>query len=379
MSITAPRYQWIATSAELDAACHEVASAEVIALDTEFFRERTFYPLPALIQFASRDVAYLVDPVAVACTKAFRELLENSAIKLLHACSEDLDVFQRWAGTLPTPLVDTQVAQAFLSTAPGVGYQKLVEIWTYEVLPKEETRSDWLKRPLSDGQCRYAALDVLYLLKIWACQAPALDALGRLQWVFDESRSLVEAARLHHADQWFLRQRQLWRLSPLQIEAYRQLTIWRETEIRKRDLPRNWLVGDQVLLAIATQMPTNRYQLAAVDGVKPSLVNKEGDSLLAMIESARHCPVDALPLTQPDPSKPPFKPLANAAKKEVAKVADALGVAPEVVLRRRQLDRLVLQALAGAPLDLPAGWRGDYLAGPLERALKDTNSDNTSS
>ena len=111
-SSTSALYQWIDSAEALDAACEQVSGASVIALDTEFFRENTFFPIPALIQFASHEVAYLVDPLSTPCTNAFKALLQNSAVKLLHACSEDLEVFQRWAGVLPTPLVDTQVAQA---------------------------------------------------------------------------------------------------------------------------------------------------------------------------------------------------------------------------------------------------------------------------
>ena len=373
MSSLTPSFQWLDTPDALDAACEQVADAAVIALDTEFFRENTFFPVPALVQFTAGDEAYLVDPVAVPCTDKFRALLQNSAIKLLHACSEDLEVFQHWAGVLPEPLIDTQIVQGFLSETPGMGYQKLVEFWVGETLPKEETRSNWLMRPLTPAQCHYAALDVIYLLKVWTLQAEQLAMLGRREWVDAECASLIELAgrSVDNDQQWYTRQRQLWRLTPHQVEAYRLMTTWREGETRHRNLPRNWLISDKLLFAIAEKMPSNRYELAEVEGVKPMLIKKEGDALLAMVKQAQHCDESALPKRCPDPMHPTFKSRFKALKKAVAAKASDLGVAPEMLMRRRDIETLVKQDLAGEPFTLPGGWRGDYLNAALVQALEE--------
>ena len=374
-SLTTPLYQWIDTAEALDNACAQVADEPVVALDTEFFRENTFFPVPALLQFTAGEQAYLVDPLTTPCTNAFRQLLQNGAIKLLHACSEDLEVFQHWAGVLPTPLVDTQVAQAFLGENPGMGYQKLVELWMGETLPKEETRSNWLVRPLTSSQCEYAALDVIYLLKVWQLQSEKLEQLGRRPWLEEECATLIEqAGRSVESDgQWFTRHRQLWRLSPRQLEAYRQMTIWREGETRRRDLPRNWLVSDKLLFAIAEAMPKNRYELAEVEGVKPMLVKKEGDALLALVKQAHHCDENDLPATWPDPMQPAFKRRFKAVKKVVTDKAVALGVAPELLLRRRDIEAMVMQQLAGESLTPLKGWRDDCLSEGLRQAIKEAS------
>ena len=368
-------YQWIDNAEALDAACEAVAGASVIALDTEFFRENTFFPVPALIQFASDDVAYLVDPLCTPCTASFKALLQNDAVKLLHACSEDLEVFQHWAGVLPTPLVDTQVAQAFLGENPGMGYQKLVEHWVGETLPKEETRSNWLERPLTPSQCEYAALDVIYLLQVWQLQSEKLDGLGRREWLDSECTHLIEqAGRSEENDgQWYTRQRQLWRLSPRQLEAYRLMTIWREGETRRRDLPRNWLVSDKLLFAIAEKMPKNRYELAEIDGVKPSLVKKEGDALLALVKQALHCPDNALPIPWPDPMQPAFKRRFKIIKGVVTETASELNIAPEMLLRRRDIEALVMQRLAHQPLTELSGWRARCLTQAIHQALEESS------
>lgn len=373
--IDSPSYQWIDTPEALDDACAQLADADVIALDTEFFREKTFYPVTALVQFAVNGVTYLVDPLAVDCTPACQALLQNAALKLIHACSEDLEVFQCWAGVLPTPLMDTQVAQGFLSETPGMGYQKLVAYWLDEDLPKEETRSNWLNRPLTPSQCDYAALDVICLLEVWQKQADALEKNGRMAWARAQCQTLIEqAGRSAEQDaQWFTRQRQLWRLTPRQIEAYRLMTTWREGETRQRNLPRNWLVSDKVLFATAAAMPKNRFELAAVEDIKPSFIKKDGDTLLAQVKAARECEAEALPHAWPDPARPPFKPLFKTLKKAVSERGEALGMAPEMLLRRRDIEAIAMQVLAGDTPVLPDGWRGECLNDALTQALKETS------
>lgn len=368
-----PDIRWIDTPEALDAACDEVAGAEVIALDTEFFRENTFFPVPALIQFSAGGPAWLIDPQEVSCTAAFRDLLRQGPLKLLHAASEDLEVFAHWAGVPPAPLVDTQVAQGLLGETPSMGYQKLVNHWIGETLPKDETRSDWLKRPLSETQKQYAALDVVYLVQVWERQREALERLGRMAWLEAEGAELVAQATRNEASdgQWYLRQRQLWRLAPRHIEAYRRLTTWREGEARARNLPRGWLVHDRVLYAIAEVLPENRFELARIEGVKPSLVKRDGDTLLALVAEARHLDEAELPPALPSPMAPEFKRAIKALKKVVNAEAEAQGLAPEVLLRRRDLEALVTAHLEGEPLPLPGGWRGERLNTGLSKALEE--------
>src|SRR5690554_1631772 len=178
-----PDIHWIDSTEALDAACVALSNAETLALDTEFFRESTFYPVPALLQLTAGDAVYLIDPQALEPTESLRALLSGGPLKLLHASSEDLEVLDVWAGVAVAPVVDTQVAQGLLGEDPAIGYQRLVEHWTGVLLPKEETRSAWLERPLSEAQCLYAALDVVYLLEVWKRQRERLAELKRLAWL----------------------------------------------------------------------------------------------------------------------------------------------------------------------------------------------------
>ncbi|GHB12222.1 ribonuclease D [Modicisalibacter luteus] len=367
-----PEIQWVDTPDTLSHACDELAKASYLAMDTEFIRESSFHPIPALIQLTGGGKVYLIDPQALEASDAVRHLLgQEGPVKLLHACSEDLEVLSKWSGVIVQPIIDTQLAQGMLGETPSMGYQRLVEHWTGDVLPKDETRSDWLERPLSEAQCRYAALDVVYLLPIWQLQRQALETKGRLAWLQADCDELVSQAQrsAENDGEWYRRHRQLWRLDPRSIAAYQRLTAWREGEVRHRDMPRNWLVSDKVLFSIAEALPANRYELSQVEGVKPSLIKREGDALLAILRDVIHLEPEQLPAALPSPMSGAFKRRLKALKGCVSEAAERLGVAPELLARRRDLEALVVADLEQLPLPLPDGWRGDLLVEPFEKAL----------
>lgn len=360
---------WVDTPEGLQAAHDALITADVVALDTEFFRESSFFPVPALLQLTAGDVVYLIDPQAVAVSEAFQQLLSGGPLKLIHACSEDLDVLSLWAGVTLAPLVDTQVAESFLGTDAAMGYRRLVAQRCNVDLPKEETRSNWLDRPLTPAQLDYAALDVVFLPAIWEQQRQALIQLGREDWLAEECAALSLGRDEAAHEQWYTRHRQLWRLTPRQIEAYRELTLWREAEVRRRDVPRGWLVKDNLLFAIAEAMPQNRYELAAIDGMTPGLIKREGDALLALVKTAHHRDESDLGEPLPVPTTSAFKRRLKALKQVVQARAEALGVAPERLANRAEMEALVSAHLTQAPLPLPNGWRGEQLSAPWQQAL----------
>lgn len=173
MFVTAPEIQWIRDDASLAQQCREWRTQPYLALDTEFMRVDTFYPAAGLVQVGDGRQEWLIDPLLIQDWSPFAELLEDErVVKVLHACSEDLEVFLRLTGSLPVPLFDTQLAAAYLGMAHSMGYSKLVKEVLDIDLPKDETRSDWLQRPLTEMQMRYAADDVQHLAQVYL----ALDA-----------------------------------------------------------------------------------------------------------------------------------------------------------------------------------------------------------
>jgi ribonuclease D len=361
--------RWVDTPEGLQAAHDALITADIVALDTEFFRESSFFPVPALLQLTAGDVVYLIDPQAVAVSEAFQQLLSGGPLKLIHACSEDLDVLALWAGVTLAPMVDTQVAESFLGTDAAMGYRRLVAQRCDVDLPKEETRSNWLDRPLTPAQLDYAALDVVFLPAIWEQQRQALIQLGREDWLAEECAALSLGRDDASHEQWYTRHRQLWRLTPRQVEAYRELTLWREGEVRRRDVPRGWLVKDNLLFAIAEAMPQNRYELAAIDGMTSSLIKREGDALLALVKTAHHRDEADLGDPLPVPTTSAFKRRLKALKQVVQARAEALGVAPERLANRAEMEALVSAHLSQAPLPLPGGWRGQQLSAQWQQAL----------
>ncbi|WP_262927415.1 ribonuclease D [Phytohalomonas tamaricis] len=362
---------WVATSEALKSACQALANVDVIGVDTEFMRETTFHPIPALIQLGTRESVYLIDPQAVAPNAELKALMgPDGPLKLLHACSEDMDIFSLWLGDVPRPLVDTQIAQGLLGGETAMSYQRLVAYWLDENIPKDATRSNWLARPLSEEQCAYAALDVAYLPDIWKAQQERLRQYDRLGWLEADCAQLVDAARTPRDDsQWLRRHRQAWRLSPRQLALLQRLSTWREGEVQTRDIPRGRLVSDALLYTIAETMPKNRYELAQIEDIKPTMVKREGDAILAIVREALALDEDSLPEALPSPLSPPFKKRLKALKKVVAARAEGLEIEPELLARRRELETWVAADLANRPLPINEGWRSELLAEEVRKAL----------
>ncbi|MGJ8514385.1 ribonuclease D [Carnimonas bestiolae] len=366
---------WVDNEAALDKCCEALAQCEVLAVDTEFRRETTFHAIPALVQLSDGEHVWLIDPLALETSEPLQRLFgREGPLKLIHACSEDLEVLQQWVGVLPEPLIDTQHAQALCSDNAAMGYQRLVAERLDIELEKDATRSDWLARPLSERQCRYAALDVLYLPRIWAQQRQQLETLGRLEWLESDCQRLIDTAREHddYAD-YFRRNRNAWKLSPVALAAYQRLCQWREQQARARDIPRNWLAADRVLLAIAEKMPRHKAELAAVDELRPAVIKRDGATLLALVADARD---DTTPLPGVlSPVTPHYRSLLKRLKGAVQRRAEALGISPEVLASRRDIERFIQADNDGSVAQTSLGsWRGELLDAELRQVIQQDNA-----
>ncbi|WP_025732735.1 ribonuclease D [Carnimonas nigrificans] len=362
---------WVDNDATLGECCDALAQCKVLAVDTEFRRETTFHAIPALVQLSDGEYVWLIDPLALDASAALQRLFGHEGpLKLIHACSEDLEVLQQWVGVLPEPLIDTQHAQALCSDNASMGYQRLVAERLDIELEKDATRSDWLARPLSERQRRYAALDVLYLPRIWEQQRQQLEALGRLEWLQSDCQQLIDAAREQddYAD-YFRRNRNAWKLSPVALAAYQRLCQWREQQARARDIPRNWLAADRVLLAIAEKMPRHKAELAAVDELRPAVIKRDGATLLALVEAARH-DTETLPGLL-SPVTPRYRNLLKQLKSAVQARADALGVSAGVLASRRDIERFIQADSDGTVAQTTlGGWRAELLDAELRQVIE---------
>ena len=237
------------------------AGSEAVIVDTEFMRRNTFYPQVALVQlcFANEEAGsatgWLIDPLAIEDPAPLIELFTDPGmVKVLHSASEDMEVFQNWLGVLPQPLFDTQRAAAMVGRGFGLGYRALVHEICDVDLPKGETRSDWLQRPLTESQCEYAALDVTWLLPVWRELHKQCEQQGKQEWVLADGHDAMGALGTAVTD-YHKRIKTAWKLNPRQLGSLAAICAWREKTARSRDKPRSWIIDDKACLTLAQQDP----------------------------------------------------------------------------------------------------------------------------
>ncbi|CEA05604.1 ribonuclease D [Pseudomonas saudimassiliensis] len=357
-------------NAELADWCKQWLQLPYVAVDTEFVRTETYFPIPGLIQIGDGERAFMIDPLAITDWSPLVELLESpSVVKVLHACSEDLEVFQHLCGALPAPLFDTQLAAAFLGMDFSMGYSRLVSDLLGIELAKEETRSDWLQRPLSARQLQYAADDTIHLAAIYRILAPRIEAAGLTDWLLEDTAEMVANARtLVEPAQAYRRIKQAWRLKPAELAVLQVLCEWRERQARQRDQARNRLLRESTLCPLVQRQPDSLQQLARFEDMHPRTVRQDGQTIIELIQQARAIP----PAQWPEPVPEPLPADANRLLKTLRKVgqrhAERLGMASEIVLRKKVLEALVRTGYPCGPYSLPAeltGWRRELMGEEL--------------
>ncbi|AOE84386.1 ribonuclease D [Pseudomonas sp. TCU-HL1] len=363
---------WIRDDASLAKHCADWRRLPFVTLDTEFMRVDTFYPKAGLVQVGDGERAFLIDPLLIGDWSAFAGLLEDTAVlKVVHACSEDLEVFLRLTGSLPQPLLDTQLAAGYLGIGYSMGYSRLVQSVLGIDLPKDETRSDWLQRPLTEMQVRYAAEDVQHLAEVYAALAPRLTEPKRA-WVLEDCAELVANLRREIAPEELYREAKLaWKLSRAQLAVLRELCAWREIEARLRDQPRNRILREHSLWPLARFQPDNLVSLARIDDMHPRTVRQDGNTLLKLIREAAETPPEHWPETLPEPLPHEASPLLKKLRAVGQAEAERLGMAPELMLRKKHLEALLKSGYPDGPYSLPEGLRG-WRRELMGQALLDT-------
>ena len=377
-TLNLPAPVWIDTDAALADACKTWAGEECLALDTEFVRTTTFYPRPGLIQVATLDTCWLIDPLTISDWEPFNAILTAAGIvKIFHACAEDLEVCRRLCGVVPEPLFDTQLAMAFVGEGGSVGFQRAVAGLLNVEIPKEATRSDWLQRPLTDEQVDYATADVYYLRRLYPGLAERLHSAGRMSWVVEDCQRITEAARTAEDDlsNSFRRVKLAWKLRPQEQHILQRLSLWREHEARRLDVPRNKVADDQALWNIARYKPRNRDQLHKA-GLRPNVIRDSGKDILAMVAGALEDTDSVWPELVNRPLSIAAGNVMKALKARVAARAEALAIPPDLLANKRLTEALVRSR--GSDLSGPvSGWRMDVIGKELIEVLAsgDTTGD----
>jgi ribonuclease D len=348
--------------------------ADVVVVDTEFMRRNTYYPEVALVQLcfeSARDTAWLIDPLKIADPTPLVELLTDaSVLKVLHSASEDLEVFQRWLGVLPQPLFDTQRAAALLNLGFGLGYRALVQAICSVDLPKGETRSNWLQRPLTGAQCDYAAQDVTWLMRVWEDLHSQCERDDRLDWVLADGRDAL-AALVTGDGASHRRIKSAWKLSPRQLGTLAAVCRWREETARDRNRPRAWIIDDKTCLDLATRDPKTSAELRDGLGLPAPVLRRYSDTLLDLLAWQRSLPAAELPQRLPTPLNASQRELVKRLKAQVRDMAESLAVAPEILMVGKDYE-LLLREAAGETISCPGhwdGWRRDKVLVPLREYL----------
>ncbi|KAA9130555.1 ribonuclease D [Marinihelvus fidelis] len=364
----------LTTGAQVARAAKAWRRADLLALDTEFVRERTYFAELGLVQISDGQTVWLLDPLAEGTLPPLRELLEDPGItKLFHSPSEDLDVLANTVGALPVPLVDSQLACAMLGQPLQLGYHKAAEWLLGLEVDKDQTRSNWCARPLKPAQLRYAALDVCVLPQMWQILREQLQDKGRLGWLEEDCARVIDAAaRPADPSTAWQRIKGAGRLDGQALAILSALAAWREGVARERNRPRGFIIPDGALLTIASRRMTEPEQLIEVESLHPRARQRHQATLNRLVQ-------DVLDSGERLPEIPRATPKQRkrlaALRDAVANKARALDIEPALLASRKELEQLVYE---GTQPPLPGrldGWRADCLDDVLTEFANPVNDE----
>lgn len=370
---------YISTYEELSAFCERAARFDAIAVDTEFLRERTYHPRLCLVQVATPDECVVIDVIAIDNLAPLAILMrDEGTVKVFHACSQDMEVLNYTLGALPAPIFDTQVAAAFLGERMQASYNGMVHAFCGVTLPKSESLTDWSRRPLTPEQIEYALDDVRYLIKAYDVIMERLDKSGRASWVLDEIKPLTD--RSHYVVDRrvaFKRVKRVNSLTRRQLAVARELAAWREARAEYSNIPRKWLMSDEVLIALSKRPPHDAASLRRVRGTE-QLSDADVAGALSVIARGESCPTDKYPFIARThkPASPELESVIDLMYALIRLVGERSGVATAMIASRDDLVDYV-----DHPQDSPLreGWRfelvgtliDDLLNGDIGLTVKD--------
>jgi len=350
----------ITDTASLDAFCKRLADTPFITVDTEFMREKTYWPILCLVQVAGPEEAWAIDALApgIDLTPLF-DLLDNpNVLKVFHAARQDLEIFYHLMGHLPTPLFDTQVAAMVCGFGDSVGYQTLISKLTKARIDKSSRFTDWSLRPLSERQISYALSDVTHLRDAYRKLDHKLKTNKRADWL-DEEMAVLTARETYDPDpNESFRRIKARGANPRLLAVLRELAAWRENDARKRDLPRNRILRDDALLEIAHHTPKSVKELSRTRGLGQRMAEgPAGDKILQAVKRGLEIPDADCPRPIPKPDIPRgLGPVIDLLRVFLKMKCDDSGVAQKLLASAADIE---LIAAFGEDADVPAmrGWR----------------------
>jgi len=359
---------YLSTQEELKAYCDEASTCRVVAVDTEFLREKTYFPRLCLIQVNAGGNIAAIDPILIEDLSLLAAIFEDpDVVKVFHACSQDLEVLWDGMGCVCRNVFDTQVAAAFLGLRQQIGYGPLVDAYCGVSLPKAEALTDWSQRPLDPEQLVYAEDDVRYLPQIYETMCNKLVDSDRLSWVLPEMDEASDPSRFRKDPRdAFLRLKRASTLTRRQLAVAREVCAWREETAAARDVPRKWLMSDEVIVEACHRTPTSLPRLRRIRGLE-KLSESDARGIIASVQRGLDCPPADFPAAikrlKPSSEKDGALDLMSAV---VRVVAEKTGIAPQVIASKEDLNELLSGSRDGR---LAQGWRHEVAGKQLERLL----------
>jgi len=350
--------------------CGRLKDADFITVDTEFMREKTYWPILCLVQVAGPDEAKAIDALAdgIDLTPLFDLMADESILKVFHAARQDLEIFHHLSGRLPTPVFDTQVAAMVCGFGDSVGYEALIAKLVNAKVDKGSRFTDWTLRPLSDRQIDYALADVTHLRPAYEKLAKKLHASGRESWLEEEMAVLAEPNTYNGNPDAAFRRIKARSTGPRMLAVLKELAAWREREAQRRDVPRNRVLRDESLVEIAHHTPTTPDQLARTRGLGGKLANGNyGQKILGAVKTGLAIPEQDCPKPALKPNLPRgLGPVTDLLKVLLKMKSEDSGVAVKLLASAADIE---LIAGFGEKADIRAlhGWRREVFG---EDALK---------
>ncbi len=339
--------------------CARAAKSEFVTVDTEFVREKTYWPVLCLIQIATRSEAVAIDPLATGINlQPVHDLMKNtSVLKVFHSASQDMQIMFNASGTLVEPVFDTQIAAMVSGYGDQPAYATLVQQIVGESIDKRSQMTDWTRRPLTDNQVEYAIGDVTHLVDVYDRLFEQLNVSGRANWAHEEM------GHLRDLDLYNIEPRDLWRKVRLRrptrraLAVLREITEWREISAQTRNIPKGWVCRDEALAEIAMNSPQTSAALERVRGINERFAHgRDGEALLDAVKVGLELPDDECP--DPEKGNPPLRgheTLVALLQTLLKLRSDENGVAAQLIANRKELDRIATEE--EPDIRTLSGWR----------------------
>ena len=347
--------------------CQQLAQSKVLAIDTEFVRTRTLYPKLGLLQVSDGKNLALIDPIAIDDLSPFWQLLSDGNIcKVLHACSEDLEVFLTAGNCKPVNLIDSQIMMSFLGHGLSIGYAAMIKHLTSIELDKSESRTDWTKRPLTERQLTYAQADVEYLFQVYPNILMQLEQSGWLSAAKEETQLMIDRKFTAIDENTLYRNVKMgWKLNPQQLNALKHLAAWRYQKAKHRDLPLGFVVKDNTLMAVAKCNPSNVGLMNEIEGAEVLDIRHQGKAMLTVLKKANEVDIADYPekIGRLD-EHPGYKQIFKKVKAFILQEAENSGLSIENLASKKQINQFLTwyfklnsDHLLSVNIDILQGWR----------------------